>query len=433
MITKWLRFVAVCLCGLGVLLIGSAREALATQTVYLNFGTVSLADPADEHVYTTVEKEAIKGLMEDTFAPFDIAFTLVEPPPFTASIVKFNNGFMGGAAEKLDFRNTDTTDDVDVNAKGLLKAFDGTAKAAGGTWTLAELLSSENVVKASANLASHELGHALGLRHHDSFGPLTAGIGVSGSSYDPVWTGPTFSTTAEFHIMGLASTVALSADNLLTPSWLSERSAMKLTFNEVGTVDAETPAPKGAPGLAQDIPFTPLAVPNTTLPPDPFGIDPGDPSPITEFAGFAGAIIGGTLDSMEPVDYYAFDGIAGTIVTIEAISNVIADFDPGRIPDPVDMKIELLTDTLAPLPYPNTLGLSINDDQFESEDAILFDMILPYSGTYFIEVAGSGKMGADGFGEYELYAYGFLPVPEPAGAALLLLGAVALTRRPRCA
>ncbi len=403
-----------------------STPVLALQTVSLSFDTISLADPLDAHVYTPAERAAIKEQLEmiylsdplDPFGgPFGIKFEIFDPlfppVPFTTSLVKFNNGFMGGAAEKLDFRNTDDNDDVDINALGLLKAFEGTAKAGGGTWTLPELTSSEAVAMASANLAAHEMGHALGLRHHDSFGPIGSGIAVSGSSYFPTYTGPS-ATNASFHVMGLASTVALNADTLLTPSWLSERSAMKLAFNEYAFKDPELGIDHMFPGEAQDVPLTPIMVPNTQLgPPDLYFPDPLDLTPVTSFPGAAGAIIGASLDMPFEDDYYAFDAPAGMIVTIEVISKVISDTDPTRLPDPVDMQVELVDSTLTPVPYPSTSPFTINDDQFEGTDSILIDVVIPTSGTYFIEVTGSSKIGADVTGSYELYVMGFLPFPTP--------------------
>jgi len=399
----------------------------ALQTVTLNFDSVSLTDPTDEHVYTPAERAAIKDRLEMIYlsdpldpsgGPFGIKFEIFDPlfppPPFTTSFINFNNGFMGGAAEKVDFRNTDHTDDVDINALGLLKVYDGTAKAAGGTWSLPELTSSEAVVMGSANLAAHELGHAMGLRHHDSFGPIGSGIAVAGSKYTPVYTGPTFTTNSSFHVMGLASTVALNADNLLTPSWLSERSAMKLAFNEMSPKVPEVGFPHGSPSTPQAIPFAPIMVPNTQMgPPDPFFPDPLDLTPVLDFPGFAGGIVGASLTVPFEVDYYAFSALGGTTVTIEAISKVIADTDPTRLPDPVDMSIELLDSTLTPVPYPVASPFTINDDQFESTDSILIDVELPSTDTYFIEVTASSKPGADITGEYELYLMGFLPFPKP--------------------
>jgi PEP-CTERM motif len=401
-------------------------HASALQLVTLNFDSTSLADPADEYVYSPAERVAIKGILEEIYlsdpldpsgGPFGIKFEILDPLsppiPFTTSFINFNNGFMGGSAEKLDFRNTDGDDDADVNALGLLKAFDGSAKAGGGTWTLPELTSGPAVVRASANLAAHEFGHAMGLRHHDSFGPIGSGISVSGTAYEPVYLGPGAPNTP-FHVMGLASTVALSADNLVTPSWLSERSAMKLTFNVASAVDPEVGVLHDVPALAQPIPFSPVSVANTHLaPPDPYYPDPVDLTPLTEFDGFTGGIIGATLTGAFADDYYSFFATAGMAVTIEAVSKVIFDTDPTRLPDPVDMVIELIDSTLSPVPYPVASPFTVNDDQFESTDSILFDVIIPADGIYYIEVTTSGKPGGDITGEYELYVMGFLPPPPP--------------------
>ena len=401
-------------------------SASAVQTFSLSFDTVSLADPNDLYVYSSPEREAIRDILSEIFlsdpndpggGPFGIKFEIFDPNdppiPFTTSLIKFNNGFMGGAAEKIDFRNLDDNDDVDVNALGLLRSYVGTPKAGGGTWTLPELTTPENVIMASANLAAHEGGHSLGLRHHDSFGPLTTGIAVAGTKYAPEYIGPTLTTNASFHVMGLASTVSLSAENLLTPSWLSERSAMKLMHNTSGPIDPEVGILHGDPASAQPVPLAPIPVPNTHRIPDPFFIDPVDPTPLTEFSGFSGGIAGATLDVPFALDYYVFDAPAGSVVTIEVISKVIADTDPGRIPDPVDMVVEIIDSTLSPLPYPVASPFAINDDSFESTDSILIDIVLPGTGPYYIDIRASGKPGADITGEYELYVAGIIPPGPP--------------------
>lgn len=416
--------VAVC-CMVAVIFFSAPAHAI--QTVSLSFHTVSLTDPLDEYVYSPAEQTVIKEILEIIYLSdpgdpgggplgmkFEIFDPLFPPAPFTTSIIKFNNGFIGGAAEKLDFRNLDGADDVDINAFGLLRAFEGSAKAGGGTWTLPELTTPEAVVFASANLAAHELGHAMGLRHHDSFGPINSGIGVAGDKYDPVYIGPTFATNSSFHVMGLASTVALNADTLTTPSWLSERSAMKLVFNEAGPLATEVVTMNDSPPEAQPVPLAGVFVPNTQLePPDPYFPDPVDLTPVTAFAGFTGGIIGGSLDDPFDVDYYSFSADAGSIVTIEAVSSIIAATDPTRMPDPVDMVIEILDSSLTPVPYPAATPFSANDDQFESTDSMLIDVEIPTTGTYYIDLRGSDKPGADKTGSYELYIMGFLPMPKP--------------------
>jgi hypothetical protein len=128
----------------------------------------------------------------------------------------------------------------------------------------------------------------------------------------------------------------------------------------------------------------------------------------------------------EPVgpesDYYSIDAAAGDIFTIEVISAL----GPG---DSLDTAVALLDPTagLTPVPWwPSAL----NDDERESTDSLLQDVIIPADGIYVIEVftpAGS----LDEFGDYELLVYRLNATPEPASMALLSLGAMALLRRRR--
>ena len=103
----------------------SPSDVSAVQTFTLNFDTVSVTDPNDIYVYSEFEKEAIRDTLSFIYqsdpndpggGPFGIKFEIFDPNnppiPFTTSVIKFNNGFMGGSAEKLDFRNLDDNDYV---------------------------------------------------------------------------------------------------------------------------------------------------------------------------------------------------------------------------------------------------------------------------------------------------------------------------------
>src|SRR5439155_7695576 len=88
----------------------------------------------------------------------------------------------GGESNEIDFRNQSRAGLVSVQINGILG---GAAQGqADPTFT--------NIVNSSANLAAHETGHLLGLRHADSFAPISLGVhnppGIL--AYDPAYPGP---------------------------------------------------------------------------------------------------------------------------------------------------------------------------------------------------------------------------------------------------
>jgi len=412
--------------------------AYGLQTVWVDFDTFTTPEipgEEDDYVYSPAERTAVLDILHEIFftspedptgGEFAIDFLDTAPPPFTSTLVKVNAGT--GHSEKIDFRNLDDDDDVEIHPAETEKVFVGSPKPpelGGGTWSEAELLTSENIVRATANLAAHELGHSFGLRHHDAFTPIGTGIGVSGTKYDPTYLGSDGTETSS-HIMALNSSVSLSPETVLSPSWFSPRSTLKMTLNKIEDEIGDNPfvlsesddfggdasdGPDGAP----PVPIMPLPIRNTTQPPDPFGINPHDPFDPTNgpeiFPAGVGVITGRLEDKSdmftEDLDYYKFSGPAGAHVTIEVISEILSLGD-GRITDPVDPHLELLDSTLAPLPYPaaSVVGMAaLNEDQFESTDSILFDVVLPATGDYFIEVRPAFKSVADKVGDYELLVY----------------------------
>ncbi|MAT71234.1 MAG: hypothetical protein CMJ58_17120 [Planctomycetaceae bacterium] len=441
--------------GLGALVVALllAAPCAATQTVWVDFDTFTtpeLPGEEDDYEYSPAEREAVLGILHGTFftapedpfgGPFGIDFLDTAPPPFTSTLVKVNAGL--GHADKIDFRNLDDDDDVTIHPVRLLKSFAGLPRApefGGGVWTEGDLLTSENIVIATANLAAHELGHSFGLRHHDSFSPIGEGIGVAGSKYAPTYLGPSGSTNAEFHVMGLNSAVALTPENLLTPSWLSPRSAVKLMINKIEddlgdnplllseALDAGGDVPDGPGPGTPFVPMSPLMIPNTTQPPDPFGRIPGMPyapgDGPDEFPAFAGLVVGSLEDkssmSTVDVDYYKFGAPAGAKVTVEVISHILSIGD-GRITDTIDPVLEVLdATTLLPLPYPaaTIVGPAAwSDDQFESTDSIVIDVEIPATGEYLVEVRPSPKATfAELSGDYEVLIYGVAEIPGPLEA-----------------
>lgn len=405
----------------------------AVQLVTLDFDTFTTPDtePGD-YVYSPEERDAVYTILNDLFrtdpmdpmgGPFGVTFEILDPldPPtaFTTSVVKFNSGAFG-SSEGIDFRNLDDADDVDVNATGVLGLFVDTPRSpelGGGFWTAEELGSPEAVLMASAQIAAHELGHALGLRHHDAFGPIGSGIGVAASKYSPSYPGPSLIGLTSQHLMGLNSAVSLSADTLLTPSHFSERSALKLMIGaiegEIGPnplVVSESEYPGGdAPDdltmfAMAPIPLFELPIPNTLESPHAWAPLHGGPDSLP---GSAGIVIG-TIEDRGPgiadTDHFELILDESTRVTVEVISE-----QNVNTTEVVDPKLAILDSTTgALLPYGSS-GMTLTDNQFESTDAILFDVDLP-AGTYIVEVFPAD---ADDSGDYELLVYTFPDVEFP--------------------
>lgn len=410
---------------------GFAAPAAADQLVYLDFDSTS-ADilPAHVHTYTPAERAGIKAYLEDLYTPYGVTFTLAAPPPFTASTIKFNHGSLGGGyGDQIDFRNVDASDDCFINAVGGLAFYDGTPNPfglPGELWTPSTLYTSANIELASANFAAHELGHILGLRHHDSFGPIGGGVGVSPSSYTPAYPGPTSAHTTSFHIMSLSSSVALNSGTLLTPKWLSQRSAIKLEFARSGLTVPEGGGFHGAIPMAMPLTLMPMTIAN------PLKLPEFDPTFSPSFLASAVAVtasvgIGGGAGES---DYYSFMGSAGQRLTIEVISAAMGPDLGGRIADPANPFVALLDSVGALLPYAG-LGTTLNDNESETTDSILFDVFLPYTGTYYVEVGTGFITGTLDGGSYELFIYSTRAIPAPGGLGVLALAGLITMRRRR--
>lgn len=381
-------------------LFGFSTTAVAQQTVFLDFDTGT----AGSISYTTGMRDDIESLMDGHYADFDFTFTQITPGFGSFSTIFFNSGGPGGLAEHIDFRNVDKSDTAVVNIDGL------------GFSTTADLVS------ASAFVGSHELGHLQGLRHGDSMGPIGSGISstLGPNPFHPDYPGPV-SAHVDDHIMSSPASVGSSLSDLTTASFFSDRSYVKLEFNESGTAVAEAAGSKDTIGTAQAVTFDPLAaLGSTKIPHD---------GPTWEYSAFV--VADAEISSNNQSDLFKFeitaeDVASGAILNFEVISNIISD----RLSADIDPTIAILdgAGSLGGFYYGTS---AFNDDEFEgSRDSIIIDLLASEMGvgTFYVEVTPF-KNNDKGF--YDLFGYKVTNVPEPTSCAMFGIAMLGMARRRR--
>lgn len=318
-------------------------------------------------------RNQIRQKFEEKYAPWDISFSTTNPGG-VFSRVTFNEGFSGGVAQQIDFRNLDPDDTAVVNVAGL------------GANTTSQ------IIEASATVGAHELGHLLGFRHGDGFGPIGSGLGSPGpgsGSYLPAFPGPSGGNEVNNHVM---ATPAYGANNLLRNTFLSERSAIKMEFAFDGTVISEAAGSKSTLATAQPIDLFNLTVPNTIV--------TGDNAGLGDFSVDAVSVLG-NLSTSGQVDIYSFSASADDLFNVEVMSSAINQ----RISNTIDSQITLMDSSGDPISYwGNTSTGAFNDDEFESLDSILIDVSIPSDGTYYLQV---NPWSASDRGGYELFVHRF--------------------------
>jgi hypothetical protein len=386
-----------------------------TQNVFFDFD--SATNPATEHTYTLAQRDSIVAAIEAIYAPWDFTFSHTAVPTGSHAVITFNDGPAGGLASDVDFRNLDLGGSATVDVNGIL-GFPAYLPY---------------VVGLSKTIGAHELGHLVGLRHADSLGPIGYGLaprGPSASGYFPVYPGPALAVESTGHTMASPGSIRQTISEAVAGTVMGERSAVKLEFNEMGTVTPETAGFHSTPATAQPLSLPTFSVPNTALPGDlNFG-----KALFADAEVITAAIIDDGIPLSGESDYYSFSGFAGDVINAEVLSFVPNRLAPGN---PVDPEIGLYMPDGATLVSLGA-GFAFNDDEFESEDSALIDVILPTDGTYYVRVSASTASRPDDLGDYELFLYRFgaVTIPEPTTACLLVLGvffAVGKGRRLRLA
>ena len=326
--------------------------------------------------------------------------------------VMFGTPSPGGFSQMVDFGDLSQTTTVQLDPNGFLGDSQGLVpdSSADSFNTLSDF------VNMSITISAHELGHTLGLEHMDSLGPIGFGIsnppGITG--YYPNYAGPVGAFTTQGDVIAspasVGSTLADAADGL---AQFGARDAITLAFITDGTtVDSDVTDPSNPDWTGMPTP-TVAAAPEVTDPlkPDIGGVatvvsaqpvslyDLSVPNPITtgfdagktfdvsavDIDGYIGdgpaftepdpENPGRTLSLTQSVpDYYTFTGQAGQLMSFQAMSASLK-----LINDPVDTTLTIYD--------PNGKVVAYNDDQFEPSDSSIFDLTLPLTGTYTVEVA----------------------------------------------
>ena len=378
-------------------------------------GTITLSD----YVYSPADREAVISRLEADYAPYNFTFVTEAPTSGDFVTLQFNSndnpgsgtagilpsgGILFGSAGEIDFGN-DNRSIVAINDANLwptLNAFDLLIGAPQGFLLelntgidVAGVLSDgpdavsleeatrTAVINQSANTGAHELGHGLGLRHYDAFGPIGGGLPATGVpepvAFFPFFDGGQNADETTLHLMSSGASSGLSlAEAANSDRFFSERSAIKLAINERGRFVTDEQANSGQANLKK------LQVVN----------------PILEGQNADGRIdvrnivVEGTIDTLGEIDTLTFRAKAGEVFNAEMISDVESAFFPewDRMLGKLTLFLQERDGTL--------VQVATNDDEFESFDAFMLDVTLPEDGTYVLQAEGPADLflGLDGDG-----------------------------------
>ena len=410
------------------------------QVVYLDFqpglptytfALFGIPITLNDYFYTDEDKDIIVSRLEADYAPYNIEFVLEEPTEGDYVTLQFNSnddpcvttagvcptgGILFGSAGEIDFGN-DNRSIVAINDANLwpyLNALDIVLGRPEGTFiednALIDVIGARTdgpdavtpteaariaVINQTANTGAHELGHGLGLRHYDAWGPIGGGLPSTGAvepvAFAPAYQGPSDADETVLHTMssGASSGLPLS-QSANADRFLSERSAIKLAINERGRFITDEQANSGQASLKK------LQVVNPIL--------EGDNA--DGRIDVRNIVVEGRLDELDEVDSLTFSGKAGQVFNAEFISDVEGFFFPDW-----DRVIGKLTLFLQESDGSLT-EVARNEAEFESFDAFLLDAVLPENGTYVLQAEAPNEifLGNDANGDpiiIPLAAFGF--------------------------
>jgi Ca2+-binding RTX toxin-like protein len=263
----------------------------------------------------------------------------------------------------------------------------------------------------------------VGLSGHDVEAVFAGGAAFAASSAGQTVGPDAFETPND--IMASPDSVGSTLLDAAGPTFVGERDAVNLAFNDTGAVVQQA-----------DLPTAPVSVP-VTLPitaPAPQGASrsftinqayvlgdggtlPGLAVPDTLPAGVPGSAetfqvtataVDATLLSPDQADYYTFNGQADQEMTFQVISN-----NNTQNPNPI------LPELLVVGPTGQVLGYNVHE--FESNDSTLLDVTLPTAGAYYV---GVDSVLGQTAGNYQLFMYSFATSAAAAASGDTLVGGV---------
>lgn len=393
MSTTYSRFAVVpLLCLASWFLPASAQAGVNVFLDYTNFSTRlgELGAGAFSSADQTAIRTGIMSVLSAAYADFSVSFSETAPLGLYETI---NFGLTAGAgnlglADRIDYRNLVATDVARVFTGNFGFIIDEVGDRPTQISQLAAAL---------GGTAAHELGHNLGLQHHDSYGD---------PALNPAATGGLQNT----HIMATGSTGLDEAGREATRTF-STLELAKLEYAAGLTADPADPilevgAAHGTAGTAQSLAKTSLAI-----------------SGVNAFSVIGGISAGGEND------FYSFVGTAGSLFTANTLSSALF----GSVVDTI----------LTLYKADGTTVIALNDDihygatfiggsgGLQSTDSLNLNVVLPTTGTYYLAVTGfRGDTG-----NYELF--GSLlgdtqAVPEPSSLVVFGFACLGLPWISRC-
>ena len=392
---------------------GLQRFRTAPQVVYLKFendgsatfpvdlidfetrrllGVINLPD----YQFGQDEIAVIRDRIAADYAPFDIEITTSEPASGAYATIDFTDNdrapgnanfkvFLtdtGGAfvsglfgrAEEIDFGN----DNYDGGAFADPNYYNVVRSLFSPTFftILTGLENTEENFRAAqvntaAQIGGHEIGHSVGLRHHDSFGAPDNGLppfGPPREEFVPVYAGPAEADETVLHLMATpAFGLPLQEFIATTDGFFSERSALKLLLAEDARVFLEGALKHDRRTGARTVDLKTTMVPNT--------IEVGENAGGSKIKMDV-AWVQGSLDEKTEIDEYVFTARAGEFVNAELIS-----FSDFLIQDDVIAELRLFRvngDGSREL-------VATNLQTFEPYDPFLLDIEIPASGQYVLQ------------------------------------------------